>query len=93
MIHYLRLEEVLLMHREIINESGGSQGIRDISGLQSALTLPQMSMFGEDLYPGEVEKAAILGYAIITDHPFIDGNKRIGHAVMESFLIFNGLQI
>lgn len=52
-----------------------------------------MTFGGEDLYPSLVEKAATLGYSLINNHPFVDGNKRVGHAAMEVFLILNGLEI
>lgn len=52
-----------------------------------------MTFGGEDLYPSLLEKAAALGFSIIMNHPFVDGNKRIGHAAMETFLVLNGLEI
>jgi death-on-curing protein len=68
-------------------------GVRDRSGLESALAQPKMTFGGEDLYPSLGDKAAALGYSLISNHPFVDGNKRIGHAVMEVFLVLNGFEI
>lgn len=93
MIRYLSLLEVLDLHRQIINQSGGALGIRDLGALESAIAQPRMTFGGEDLYPTIVEKAAALGFSLIMNHPFVDGNKRIGHAAMETFLVLNGLEI
>jgi len=92
-MRYLILAEVLDIHRLIIEQSGGSAGVRDLALLESAIAQPQISFGGYDLYPTLSEKAAALCYSIIQNHPFIDGNKRVGHAAMEVFLIFNGLEI
>lgn len=64
-----------------------------LSALESALAQPQMTFGGEDLYPTLVDKAAALGYALIKNHPFLDGNKRTGHAAMEVFLVLNGYEM
>lgn len=80
MICYLTLIEVLELHRKILEQSGGTAGIRDIGLLESAITQPRMMFGGEDLYPSLLEKAAALGFSIIMNHPFVDGNKRTGHA-------------
>ena len=93
MIRYLTLVEVLNLHRQIIEQSGGALGVRDLGALQSALAQPRMTFGGEDLYPTLVDKAAALGFSIIMNHPFVDGNKRTGHAAMETFLVLNGLEI
>ncbi|MFN0013026.1 MAG: type II toxin-antitoxin system death-on-curing family toxin [Saprospiraceae bacterium] len=90
---FLELSEVLQLHEAILSESGGLQGVCDLGGLESALGQPQMTMLGEDLYPTIADKAGILGYSLILNHPFLDGNKRIGHAVMETFLLLNGYEI
>lgn len=92
-MRYIQLDEILKLHNAIIEQSGGAKGIRDIGGLESALTQPQMEMFGEELYPSIASKAAIMGFSMILNHPFIDGNKRIGHAAMETFLMLNGYEI
>lgn len=92
-MRYLSLIEVLELHRRIINQSGGTFGIRDFGLLESAIAQPRMTFGGEDLYPSLVEKAAALGFALIMNHPFVDGNKRIGHATAEVFLVLNGTEI
>jgi death-on-curing protein len=93
MIRYLTLVEVLNLHRQIIEQSGGALGVRDLGALQSALAQPRMTFSGEDLYPTLADKAAALSFSIIMNHPFVDGNKRTGHAAMETFLVLNGLEI
>jgi death-on-curing protein len=93
MMRYLSLVEVLELHRQIIEQSGGAIGIRDLGGLESAMAQPRMTFGGEDLYPTVFDKAVALGLSIIMNHPFIDGNKRTGHAAMETFLLLNGMEI
>ncbi|MCP4167281.1 MAG: type II toxin-antitoxin system death-on-curing family toxin [Chloroflexi bacterium] len=92
-MRYLTLNEVLALHRRLIELSGGADGIRDISGLESAIAQPRMTFGGEELYPTVVEKAVALGYSIIKNHPFVDGNKRAGQAAMEIFMVLNGYEI
>ena len=92
-MRYLTLKEVLELHRRVIEQSGGFAGIRDIGMLESALAQPLMTFGGEELYPTIVEKASALGFSLIKNHPFIDGNKRIGHAAMETFLVLNGHEV
>ncbi len=92
-MRYLTLNEVLEFHRELILKFGGSSGIRDMGALESAIAQPRMTFGGEDLYPTIIEKAVVLGYSIIKNHPFIDGNKRTGHAAIEIFLVLNGREI
>jgi death-on-curing protein len=93
MIRFLTLIEVLELHRRVIEQSGGAFGIRDLGLLRSAIAQPEMTFGGEDLYPSLFEKAAALGFSIITNHPFVDGNKRTGHAAMEAFLVLNRMEI
>ncbi len=93
MIYYLTLEEVLDLYKGLMDQSGGSRGIRSLGGLESALAQPLMTFGGSDLYPTLVEKASALGFSLIMNHPFVDGNKRIGHAAMETFLVLNGYEI
>lgn len=90
---YITLDQVIKLHRAILESSGGSQGIRDQGGLESALSQPKMEAFAQELYPTIAEKAAMLGFLLIANHPFIDGNKRIGHAAMEAFLMLNDHEI
>ncbi|MCA1991375.1 MAG: type II toxin-antitoxin system death-on-curing family toxin [Coleofasciculus sp. S288] len=92
-MRFLTLIEVLELHRRIIEQSGGAFGIRDVGLLESALAQPRMTFGGEDLYSSLLEKAAALGFSIIMNHPFVDGNKRTGHAAVETFLVLNGMEI
>ena len=89
----ITLAELIELHRRIIQQSGGSDGIRDLGLAASALAQPQMSFGGTELYPTLAEKAAALCFSLVMNHPFIDGNKRIGHAAMETFLVLNGFQL
>jgi death-on-curing protein len=93
MIRYLAVEEVLELHRMAIDRSGGSHGIRDPGALESAVAQPQMTFSGADLYPSLTAKAAALGFSLVCNHPFVDGNKRAGHAATETFLVLNGWEI
>lgn len=93
MMRYLSLAEVTELHRLVIEAFGGAHGIRDLGALESALAQPRMSFGGEDLYPTLVEKAAALGFSLVRNHPFLDGNKRVGHAAMETFLVLNGFEV
>jgi len=92
-MRYLSLQEVISLHSLIIAQSGGSSGLRDRGALESAVAQPEASFDGEDLYPDLSSKAAALGHSLIQNHPFIDGNKRIGHGAMEVFLLLNGHEI
>jgi death on curing protein len=92
-MRYIETTEVMLIYQRLMAQSGGMAGVRDQGALESALAQPQMSFGGEDLYPSLAEKAAALGYSLIQNHPFLDGNKRIGHATMEIFLMLNGFEI
>jgi len=92
-MRYLTLSEVLELYRRVMEEYGGTVGIRDLGALESALAQPRMTYGGTELYPTIVEKVAALGFSLINNHPFVDGNKRTGHAAMEVFLILNGYEI
>src|SRR3990172_5504673 len=92
-MRYLTVEEVLAIYDQIIQGTGGSAGIRDIGGLEAAIAQPRMTFGGDELYPTLIEKASALGYSLIQNHPFVDGNKRTGHAAMEIFLVLNGYHI
>jgi len=92
-MRYLGLGDILELYRRIMEETGGVTGVRDLNGLQSALAQPRMTFEGNDLYPSVAAKAAALGFSLIMNHPFLDGNKRVGHAAMELFLLMNGQEI
>ncbi|HEY0971787.1 MAG TPA: type II toxin-antitoxin system death-on-curing family toxin [Gemmatimonadales bacterium] len=89
----MSLAEVLELHRQVVTEWGGSAGLRDLGALEGALAQPRQTYGGADLYPSLAEKAAALGFALIRNHPFVDGNKRVGHAVLEVFLVLNGHEL
>lgn len=89
-MRYLTLPEVLELHRRLLAQSGGAGGLRDLGALESAVAQPRMTFESADLYPSIPEKAAALGFSLISNHPFLDGNKRVGHAAMEAFLMLNG---
>jgi death-on-curing protein len=92
-VRYLTLNETLELHRRIIALSGGAPGVLNLGALESALAQPQMTFDENDLYPTIADKTAALGFSLIQSHPFVDGNKRIGHASMEVFLVLNGFEI
>ena len=89
----LSKEQILMLHSQLIEEYGGSDGIRDYNLLDSALENPFQSFGGEELYPTLQAKAARLGYGLIKNHCMIDGNKRIGIHAMLVFLAINGTEI
>jgi death-on-curing protein len=92
-VRYITVEEVLELHRRIIRQSGGSLGLRDRGSLESSVLQPLQSFADHELYPTLAEKAAALGYFLIQNHVFVDGNKRIGHAALETVLLLNGYEL
>jgi death on curing protein len=90
---YLTLAEVLALHRSVLERWGGAGGIRDVNALESALAQPRQGFGGADLHPDLATKAAALCFSLVLNHPFVDGNKRIGHAAMEVFLLLNGHEL
>lgn len=87
------IEKVKLLHRLIAEETGGSVGVRDEGMLESALESAFATFDGVDLYPSKEEKGARLGFNLISDHAFVDGNKRIGMYIMLTFLEVNGIRL
>jgi len=87
------LETIIAIHTELINEIGGAHGIRDEKLLDMSVNLPFQTFDGNDLYPTLIDKAAHLVFSLIKNHPFLDGNKRIGVTAMIVFLKSNGLEI
>lgn len=85
--------QVIKMHNLLIQETGGSEGIRDDGLLDSALNAPFQTFDGEDLYKTVPAKAAKLAFFLINNHPFVDGNKRIGILAMLVFLEINGIEV
>ena len=92
-MRYLSISEVLELHERILLDSGGARGLRDLGALESCVSQPHATFGGQDLYPDLVSKAASLGFSLVMNHPFLDGNKRVGHAAMEVFLVLNGHEI
>lgn len=86
-------DKVLLLHQLIAQETGGSVGIRDEGLLESALETAFSSFDGQEFYPTKEEKGARIGHSLISNHAFVDGNKRIGVYVMLTFLEVNGIRI
>lgn len=86
-------KRVLFLYQLIVEATGGAFGIRSESLLESAIEAPYQTFDGKELFPTKIEKAARLGYGLISNHPFIDGNKRIGVYIMISFLEVNGVNI
>ena len=86
-------EKVLLLHKLITEETGGDPNVRDIALLNSALESAFQTFDGQELYPTKEEKGARIGYALISNHAFVDGNKRIGMYVLLTFLETNGIKI
>ena len=89
----LTKEQILLLHTQLIETTGGSDGIRDLGLLESALESPFQSYSGEELYPSIQAKAARLCYGLVKNHAMIDGNKRIGCHAMLVLLELNGYEM
>ena len=92
MIRFSR-EKVLLLHQRVIEETGGAADVRDLDLLDSALASAFQTFDGKELYPTKEEKAARIGYSLISNHAFVDGNKRIGMYVLLTFLETNGIRL
>lgn len=92
-MRYLTVDEVIELHRQIMEQAGEDTTIRDFGLLDSAVAQPQMTYGGQDLYPSIVEKASALCFSLNKNHAFQDGNKRISHAAMEAFLTLNGFEV
>jgi death-on-curing protein len=86
-------EKILLLHQYMAEETGGDVGVRDETLLESAIENIYATFDGVELYPTKEEKAAQLGFSLISNHAFVDGNKRIGMYIMISFLELNGIKI
>ncbi len=92
-MRYLTVSEVIELYRQVMETSGGTVGILSIEALESALAQPRATFGGKELYPTIIEKAAALGFSLVMNHAFVDGNKRIGHYAMETFLVLNGYEL
>lgn len=89
----LSKKQVLALHSDLIREFGGTEGIRDEGLLESALAAPFQTFGGKPVYPSLQAKAARLGFGLVSNHPFVDGNKRTGAHVMLVFLALNGVEL
>jgi death on curing protein len=87
---YLSVAQLQRLHQMQLREFGGASGVRDQGGLEAAAARPQMTFGGEDLYSDFASKAAALMHSIVMNHPFVDGNKRVGAMAAELFLSVNG---
>ena len=85
--------QILLLHEQLIEATGGSSSLRDEGMLDSALNAPFQTFGGEDVYPSLQQKAARLCFGLVKNHPFVDGNKRIGAHAMLVFLALNGIEL
>ena len=85
--------QVLLLHDQLVVETGGLSGLRDEGMLDSALSAPYQTFGGEDIYPSLLQKAARLCFGLVKNHPFLDGNKRIGVHIALVFLALNGVEL
>lgn len=86
-------ELIISIHSQLISTFGGSDGIKDENMLESAINAPFQTFSGEDLFPTIYQKAARLGFGLVSNHPFIDGNKRIAAHAMLIFLDLNGIEM
>lgn len=93
MVDYLSIEQILLLHELQMDRFGGSRGLRDRGGLESAAARPAMTFGGEDLYPDIAAKAAALMHSLVMNHPFVDGDKRVGISAAELFLELNDVRL
>lgn len=90
---FFEYEQVVKIHRSLIEKTGGMDGIRDAQLLDSALKTPFQTFGGNNLYPDILDKASQLCYSLIENHPFVDGNKRIGVHLMLFFLKLNNIEV
>lgn len=89
----LSKRHILMLHHDLIQNYGGTEGMRDESLLDSAVNSPLQSFSGVDLYPTLLEKAVRLGFGLIKNHPMLDGNKRLGAHSMLTLLRINGVSL
>ena len=89
----LSKRQVILLHKDLTDQTGGIEGLRDEGLLDSALSAPFQSFEDQALYPSLYQKAARLAFGLVKNHPFLDGNKRIGAHAMLVFLALNGVEL
>lgn len=93
MIRYLTIQEVLYLHQRVIERTGGSPGVRDAVLLEAALNRPRAVFGGAEVYPTLALKGAVLIYSLVSNHLFVDGNKRMGLQCLDLFLRLNGSRL
>ena len=89
----LSADEVVYIHSRVIAQSGGSHGLRDRAALESSVSQPLQSFDNNELYPSTIDKAAALAFFLASNHPFVDGNKRVAHAALAVTLRMNGYRL
>jgi len=92
-VRYLTKEQILLIHSMVIDETGGTHGVRDYDAILGLESLPRQSAFGKELYPTLFAKTAVYARNIISGHPFVDGNKRTAMTAASVFLENNGYKL
>ena len=92
-MRYPTILEVLELHRRAVAQTGGDPALRDLGALEAAVAQPRQTFGSVDLYPTVVDKAAALGFFLVSNHPFVDGNKRTGYVAMLSMLLWHGFAI
>ena len=92
-VEFLTLDEVLSLHADQVARYGGSALVRDVGLLESALAMPAASFGAELVHTSLEEQAAAYLFYLVKNHPFVDGNKRVGHAAMETYLVLNGWEL
>ena len=92
-MNWITTAQIETLHRKILQKTGGSEGLRDKAALESALAAPMQTFGDQDLFPTEIEKIARIACGLTQNHPFVDGNKRIGVLVMQILLKRNGYRL
>lgn len=90
---WITVEDAIMIHKRIIEATGGVDGLRDRAGLEAAVSAPLQSFGGVDLFPSKIEKIARVGFGLASNHAFLDGNKRIGAMMTQLMLKWNGYQL
>ena len=90
---WITADDIILIQEQIIRRTGGLSGVRDLDGLEAAIAAPMQSFGGKDLYQTEIEKIARIGFGLVTNHAFVDGNKRIGAMTVQLLLKWNGYEL
>ena len=92
-MRFLGVFEIINLHTRILRETPGATGVRDLGALKSAVAQPRLTFGGEELYPTLFDKAPALCHSLVLNHPFVDANKRVGHAALETMLVLNGFEL